>query len=231
MCWLNSELTGLQAHEYDEVNHAIAIRQPLRETAGKLTKANRAKTPASKRWIQLPGFLNQLYVQLRAQCAGAQDYVFIGPHGGPLRRGNFRARFWRPAWDGHPNSEEAWLQTPLLPAFTFHEGRHTHRTWLAEDGIPEVGRAARLGHRMPGMANVYEHVTADTKTRILNVLTRRWQESITRIDHTGQQKLASFVPELTREHYRDDALREVDETSGATMISQISPTVASTVRG
>ncbi|MBB4930654.1 hypothetical protein F4561_001474 [Lipingzhangella halophila] len=54
------------------------------------------------------------------------------------------------------------------------------------------------------MANVYEHVTADTKARILKVLTRRWQTSITSLDHTEQRKLASLVPELTREHYRDD---------------------------
>ncbi|MBB4932783.1 hypothetical protein F4561_003603 [Lipingzhangella halophila] len=68
-----------------------------------------------------------------------------------------------------------------------------------------VGRAARLGHRMPGMANVYEHVTAETKARILDVLTRRWRDSITSLDHTEQRKLASFVLELAREHYRDEA--------------------------
>lgn len=66
------------------------------------------------------------------------------------------------------------------------------------------GRAARLGHRMPGMANVYEHVTPGTKARILDVLTRRWRTSVTEIDHTEQRKLASFVPELIRKHYRDD---------------------------
>jgi hypothetical protein len=36
---------------------------------------------------------------------------------------------------------------PILPTFTFHEGRHTHSTWLTEDGIPEVARRARLGRR------------------------------------------------------------------------------------
>ncbi|WP_184580385.1 hypothetical protein [Lipingzhangella halophila] len=82
--------------------------------------------------------------------------MFTGARGGQLRRGVFRARFWRPAWDGQPQSEEAWLRSPLLPGFPFNEGRHTHRTWLADDGVPEVARAARLGHRMAGRAGAGE---------------------------------------------------------------------------
>ncbi|GAA4889597.1 hypothetical protein [Streptomonospora salina] len=111
----------------------------------------------------------------------------------------------RQAWDGGPTSGQAWLRGPILPGFTFNEGRHTHRTWLADDGIPDVGRAARLGYRMPGMADVYEHVTPETKTRILQALTRRWEESLTGIDHEERRKLAPFVPEVGDEHYRDEA--------------------------
>lgn len=158
LCLLNaytgarwSELVALEPHEYDEVNHAIPVRAPLQETAGRLKKAKRAKTPAGKRWIQLPDFLDAVYVDLLAEVepGGA---VFTGSRGGQLRRGNFRDRFWRPAWDGKPGNEEGWLRSPILPGFTFNEGRHTHRTWLADDGIPEVARAARLGHRMRGWA-------------------------------------------------------------------------------
>jgi integrase len=54
----------------------------------------------------------------------------------------------------------------VLAGFTFHEGRHTHRTWLADDGITDVARAARLGHNLPGMADVYEHVTPAMKQRV-----------------------------------------------------------------
>ncbi len=55
------------------------------------------------------------------------------------------------------------------------------------------------------MANVYEHVTADTKARILDVLTRRWQTSVTSLNHTEQRKLASFAPDLADQHYRGNA--------------------------
>ena len=30
----------------------------------------------------------------------------------------------------------------------FHDLRHTHKTWLIEDDIPEIAQAKRLGHRM-----------------------------------------------------------------------------------
>ncbi|MFD0772339.1 tyrosine-type recombinase/integrase [Streptomonospora algeriensis] len=199
-----SELMGMQPHEYDEVNGAIAVHRPLRETGGTLAKAPRTKTPAGKRWVQLPPFLDGLYRGLLSDTAGGA-FVFAGPHGGQLRRGAFRARFWRPVWDGAPASGQAWLRAPILPGFTFNEGRHTHRTWLAGDGSPEVGRAAWLGHRMPGMAEVYEHVTPETKARILQALTRRWEDSLTGIDHAERRKLASFVPEVADVHYRDEA--------------------------
>ncbi|WP_262391790.1 hypothetical protein [Nocardiopsis sp. CNR-923] len=34
--------------------------------------------------------------------------------------------------------------------FTFNEGRHILRTWLAEDGIPAIARAGRLGRKVRG---------------------------------------------------------------------------------
>ncbi|MFC3450614.1 hypothetical protein [Amycolatopsis speibonae] len=50
----------------------------------------------------------------------------------------------------HTRSAE--VVQPILPTFTFHKGRHSHSTRLAEDGIPEVARRARLGQKMKGIA-------------------------------------------------------------------------------
>lgn len=70
--------------------------------------------------------------------------------------------------------ELSWLRGSLLAGVTFSEaGRHTHRTWLAEENIPEVARAARLGHTVVGMGRVYEHVTPEMKRRVLSVLESR----------------------------------------------------------
>lgn len=127
--------------------------------------------------------------------------VFTGRRGAALRRGNFRSRFWRPAWDGDPDNAQAWLRAPILPGFTFNEGRHTHRTWLAEDGIPEVARAARLGHRMPGMASVYEHVTPAMKTQVLAALEKRWQASVHALSPDERLRLMEMEPKAG-EYYR-----------------------------
>ncbi|MFD0772921.1 hypothetical protein ACFQZ2_03185 [Streptomonospora algeriensis] len=118
-----------------------------------------------------------------------------------MRCGDFCARFWRPAFDGDPDSTQVWLRSPVLPGFTFNEGRHTHRTWLAEDGVPEVARAARLGHRMRGMGEVYEHVTPAMKERVRTVLEDRWRHSLHTLKEAEREWLVETVPRLG-EYYR-----------------------------
>ncbi len=118
-----SEPVALRPHDYDETNHAVPVRTPLREVGGYLETAKGPKTPAGKRWIQLPPFLDALCTDLTEACE--EDHLFSGPQGGLLCRGNFRARLWRPAWDGDPRSGGARWRRPLLPHSTFNEGRHT----------------------------------------------------------------------------------------------------------
>jgi hypothetical protein len=43
-----------------------------------------------------------------------------------------------------------WL--PIKPGLTVHGLRHGHKTWMAEDGIPEILAEQRLGHEIPGSA-------------------------------------------------------------------------------
>jgi integrase len=192
-----SELVGLQPHEYDEINRAIRVHEPLAEAKGQLIKVKRTKTPAGKRWVQLPPFLAELYESLLDECDRA--FVFVGEEGGNLRRSNFNRRHWRPAWDGDPdNSDPGKRVPPVLPKFTFHEGRHSHRTWLADDGIPEVGRAARLGHRMSGMAAIYEHVTPETKQRILMALEARWEASLLALRVHERAGLVEAMPQMAQ---------------------------------
>jgi hypothetical protein len=52
----------------------------------------------------------------------------------------------------------------------FHDLRHTHKTWLIEDDIPEVAQAKRLGHRLAGVRGIYSHVTPAMVTRIVDAL-------------------------------------------------------------
>jgi integrase len=104
-----------------------------------------------------------------------EPFVMCTPEGYPWRRSNFRIRFWRPAWDGVEldDAGAGERRPPILPTLTFYEGRHTHSTWLTEDGIPEVARRARLGQKMKGFARVYDHVTPAMVNQILDALEKR----------------------------------------------------------
>nr|WP_052165639.1 tyrosine-type recombinase/integrase [Micromonospora purpureochromogenes] len=57
----------------------------------------------------------------------------------------------------------------------FHDLRHTHKTWLIEDGIPEIAQARRLGHRLGGVRGIYSHVTEAMHHQLVDALQRRWE--------------------------------------------------------
>jgi hypothetical protein len=120
--------TSVQFLRADQINKAIRVKEPLTEASGTLAKARRPKTPASKRWVQLPPVPGRT---LRGTVG-----VFVGEKGGNLRRSNFARRFWRPVWDGDPDNPvpEARIP-PILTGFIFHEGRHTP----SGPGRPEMG--------------------------------------------------------------------------------------------
>jgi integrase len=134
------------------------------------------KTPASARTIHLAPFHTDLLDQLRHH-QHSQDssgrFVFTGVDGGLHRRSNFRRRVWLPALTGDPR--RGW--PPVQPGMHFHYLRHTHKTWLIEDDIPEIAQARRLGHRLPGIRGVYSHVTPVMIARITTSHQARWHAS------------------------------------------------------
>jgi len=86
--------------------------------------------PDSVREIHLPRFL----VDLLQQVAGSHPHpsVFCGACGGYQRRSNFNRRAWTPAASGQPDKNTP----PIVAGMHFHDLRHSHKTWLIEDGIP-----------------------------------------------------------------------------------------------
>lgn len=238
------ELVGQQHHEYDSEQWEITIRQPLKEVGGKVFKGGRridldedepaepvggrsrrprkpkkgrTKTPAGTRRVALPPSIAVLYEELLD--SHGHPFVFCTPEGRPWRRSNFRQRYWRPAWDGHnPDNPAAEDHTPpILPWFTFNEGRHTHATWLTEDGVPEVARRARLGQKMKGIARVYDHVTPIMRKHILDALEARWLGSLAAVTPAERARLVSWFPHLRI--LLDDLVRTDQET-----IAMSSPT-------
>ena len=160
------------------------------------TKKGRTKTPAGTRPVELNPGIAVLYEEL--MDSHPHPFVLCTPEGKPWRRSNFRQRYWRPAWDGtNPDQPYADDHTPpILRWFTFHEGRHTHATWLTEDGIPEVARRARLGQKMKGIARVYDHVTPAMRKHVRTALETRWLVSLASLTTGEQAELVSWFPHL-----------------------------------
>ena len=136
------------------------------------------KTAESARTITLPPFLvDLLHHHLTHHAHGL---VFTAGDGAFLRRSNFSRRAMRPAADGTIHRPRpAVAVSPTVPGLTFHGLRHSHKTWLIADQIPEVAQARRLGHRIPDkIQHVYSHVAPEVDTRLLNALQHRWEKAL-----------------------------------------------------
>ena len=69
-----------------------------------------------------------------------------------------------------------WL--PIKPGLTPHGLRHSHKTWMAEDGIPEILAEQRLGHEVPGMRGLYAHASDRMRDDLKEALQARWEDSL-----------------------------------------------------
>ncbi|MGH3760189.1 tyrosine-type recombinase/integrase [Actinophytocola sp.] len=102
------------------------------------------------------------------------SFVFTSRHGHPLWRSTFDRRVFRPAVDG--NAQKA--TQPVRPGLTFHGLRHSHKTWLIADNMPEIAQARRLGHHLANrLVEVYSDVAPEIETRLLASLERRWKQA------------------------------------------------------
>ncbi|MFF1691578.1 MULTISPECIES: tyrosine-type recombinase/integrase [unclassified Streptomyces] len=150
------------------------------------------KTAASVRTVTLPPFLNALLQQDLARHD--RDHLFTSTQGKLLRRSTFARRIWAPASRG-TTLPDGTTWPALKPGLTFHNLRHTHKTWLIEDNIPEVAQARRLGHTLKGIADVYAHVANSVDARLLAALEARWQRSLT---HHALAHTTATAPDTRR---------------------------------
>lgn len=136
------------------------------------------KTAESARTIALPPFLAELLAHHLSTHSHA--HVFTGRDGAFLRRSNFSRRAMRPAADGTTHKPRPAIAVPAVaPGLTFHGLRHSHKTWLIADQIPEVAQARRLGHRIPDkIQHIYSHVAPELEARVLDTLQQRWNTAL-----------------------------------------------------
>jgi integrase len=137
------------------------------------------KTASSARTISLPPFLVAL---MRTHLQRhAHEFVFTTASGTWRWRSTFNRRILRPAIDGNLHTLDPAVRTyPIVPGLTFHGLRHSHKTWLIADGIPEIAQARRLGHHLDNrIIETYSHIAPEVEQRLLNALERRWRKAIT----------------------------------------------------
>lgn len=142
------------------------------------------------RTIELPPFLVELLLIYTASLPPDQELLFVTSRGGMLRSRCTVSEAWRLACDGWPARESGYGRRARVEAAAvvkglhWHDLRHTHKTWLAEDGVPAVARDERLGHRRGNRGggadsgqqdHVYVHATAVMRKRVLEGLQRRWE--------------------------------------------------------
>lgn len=130
------ELAGLRRARLDLVSQNVEVVEILTEVGGRLA-FGAPKTKSSRRRVSLPDFLTEMFSEhLRTRQRDPGALVFSGRDGAPLRRTNFRRRFWQPAVG----------RAGLPETLRFHDLRHTCASLLIAQGAHPKEIQARLGH-------------------------------------------------------------------------------------
>ena len=177
------EVTGLHRRNVHLARGVIVIDPEcgsLHESRGRRW-VGPPKTASSARTITLPPFL---VAMLRDHLAShPYEYVFTTSSGTWLWRSTFNRRIFRPAIDGNHDNVRALIRTdPVKPGLTFHGLRHSHKTWMIDDSVPEIGQSRRLGHHLQDrVVETYSHVAAGVEKRLLTGLEHRWRLALSAV--------------------------------------------------
>jgi integrase len=142
------ELAGLRRRDIDLRTAVLSVQRSQAELQSGVLFDKAPKSTAGIRRVAFPTeLLPEVEHHLGTYAASGRDgHVFVGPHGGLLRRSNFRDD-WVKARTAAGISEEA----------HFHDLRHTGNT-LAASGASLRELMTRMGHSTPRAALIYQHM-------------------------------------------------------------------------
>jgi integrase len=70
-----------------------------------------------------------------------------------------------------------------VPGLVVHGFRHSHKTWMIADLVPEIAQSRRLGHILHNkIQQTYSHVAAEVEERLLRSLQDRWDKATANAD-------------------------------------------------
>lgn len=129
-----SDLRALRVDRFDALRRTIRMTASLAEARGQFSFVD-PKSEASRRAVRLPAFLVNVLTAHLTSCADDSGLVFSAPNGGPIRRSNFRRRFWLPT-----------VAASVGQPCTFHDLRHSHAALLIAQGEHPKVIQEHLGH-------------------------------------------------------------------------------------
>jgi integrase len=205
------ELVGLQRGNLDLLKAEVRILGTLEEVPNGVRYVEETKTSASRRTIVVPNFLVDVLADHLAASPPSQ-FIFSTATGSPIRRSNFRQRYWRPAIRA----------AGLDPDLRFHDLRHTCASLLIEQGAhpkeiqAQLGHSAitttldRYGHLMPGLGRQLASNLDATRRKAVGDVEQMW--------NTGDAEVITF-PEPEAETRKYLRVRNV----GGTGIEPVTP--------
>ena len=141
------ELAGLRVDRIDFLRSRVTVSEAIVEVAGQLHHGPTKTGP--NRVVTLPhSVIEALAAHLSAYSPGPDGLVFTDPGGGPVRRSNFRDRFFLGA-----------VREAGLKPLRFHDLRHTAAALAIRAGAHPKAIAERLGHAsITTTLNTYGHL-------------------------------------------------------------------------
>jgi integrase len=134
--------------------YVLRIRRVVVQVTDSLHERPYGKSPKAKRDISIPEDLALELVAL------GNNLCFTNARGRYLRRSDFRSGYWKPA-----------VEAAGLPALRVHDTRHSHCSWLVNDGRVSLARVRdRMGHSSISTTNRYVHVMPGDEDPCLAVL-------------------------------------------------------------
>lgn len=145
------EALGLAVRHVDPLHRAVTVERQLQEMSSGAQVLTDPKSEAGRRVVPLPAtVVKELLRHVERFTAGtAEELLFLGDKGGPLRRHVFNAEF------------RAARQSVGLAEVRFHDLRHSALTMLAATGATVAELQAHAGHASPAAALRYQHATQE----------------------------------------------------------------------